>query len=120
MKRFLLADDNADLRSALRLMLETRLKAPLVYEAADHAALIDQSIAHLPECLILDWELPGFTEPDHLSALRDLLPDLKIIVTSARPEAAEAALTQHADAFICKIDPPSEILNAIRNLNGKD
>ena len=28
MKRFLLADDNSNLRSALRLMLETRLKAP--------------------------------------------------------------------------------------------
>jgi hypothetical protein len=44
--------------------------------------------------------------------LRDLLPDLRIIVTSARPEAA--------DAFICKTDPPYEILNAIRRLNGKD
>ena len=120
MKRFLLADDNTALRSALRLMLETRLDAPLVFEAADHAALIDQSMAHAPECLILDWELPGLTEPNHLSALRDLLPDLKIIVTSARPEAAEAAASAQADAFICKADPPSEILNAIQRLNGKN
>jgi DNA-binding NarL/FixJ family response regulator len=120
MQRFLLADDNSTLRSALRLMLETRLKTPLVYEAADHAALIDQSMMHQPDCLILDWELPGFTETDHLSALRDLLPDLKIIAISARPEVAEAALTRHADAFICKTDPPSEILNAIRRLNGRD
>ena len=57
---------------------------------------------------------------DRLAALRDLLPDLKIIVTSAWPEAAEAAMAAHADAFICKTDPPSEILNAIRRLNGKD
>ena len=119
MKRFLLADDNSALRSALRLMLETRLQAPLIFEAADHAALIDQSIRHAPECLILDWELPGLAEPDHLSGLRDLLPDLKIIVTSARPEAAAAA-SAHADAFICKTDPPSEILNVLQRLNGKD
>ena len=120
MKRFLLADDNPDLRSALRLMLETRLAAPLIFEAVDHANLIAQSMAHQPDCLILDWELPGLTEPDRLSALHNLLPDLKIIVTSARPEAAEAAAAAHADAFICKTDPPSEILNAIRRLNGKD
>lgn len=120
MKRFLLADDNSTLRSALRLMLETRLKSPLILEAADHAALIEQSISQQPDCLILDWELPGFTEPDHLAALRELLPDLKIIVTSARPEAAEAAASAHADAFVCKIDPPAEILNAIHRLNGKD
>jgi DNA-binding NarL/FixJ family response regulator len=119
MQRFLLADDNSNLRSALRLMLETRLKSPLVFEAADHAGLIDQSMAHPPDCLILDWELPGFTDHHCLDALRDLFPDLKIIVTSAWPEAAEAALAAHADAFICKTDPPAEILHAIRLLNGK-
>ncbi len=120
MKRFLLADDNSDLRSALRLMLETRLNAPLVFEAADHAALIDQSIAQRPDCLILDWELRGLAEHNCLDALRDLLPDLKIIVTSARPEAAAAVACAPVDAFICKADPPSEILNAIQRLNGKD
>lgn len=120
MKRYLLADDNSDLRSALRLMLETRLNAPQVFETADHAALIDQSMMHKPDCLILDWELPGFQDHRGLDALHDLLPNLKIIVTSAWPEAAEAALTVHANAFVCKTDPPSEILNAIHRLNGKD
>jgi DNA-binding NarL/FixJ family response regulator len=120
MKRFLLADDNPDLRSALRLMLETRLNAPLVFEAVDLAHMIEQSMAHQPECLILDWELPGLGDRSCLTGLRDLLPSLKIIVTSARPEAAVEAANAHADAFICKTDPPIDILNAIRRLNGKD
>jgi DNA-binding NarL/FixJ family response regulator len=120
MKRFLLADDNPDLRSALRLMLETRLHAPQILEAADCASMIEQSMAQQPECLILDWELPGFQEHNCLDALRDLLPALKVIVTSAWPEAAEGAAIAHADAFICKTDPPAEILNAIQRLNGKD
>ena len=119
MKRFLLADDNPDLRSALRLMLETRLNAPLVFETDEQASLIDQSMAHQPDCLILDWELPGLDDPKCLTALRDLLPELKIIVISARPEAAEGSAA-YADAFICKTDPPSEILQAIHHLNGKD
>jgi DNA-binding NarL/FixJ family response regulator len=120
MKRFLLADDNPDLRSALRLMLETRLNAPLVLEADDHAHMIDQSVAYHPDCLILDWELPGLGDRSCLTALRELLPDLKIIVISARPEAAQAAEAARADAFICKTDPPSEILNAIHCLSRKD
>ena len=120
MKRFLLADDNPDLRSALRLMLETRLHTPLVLEADNHARMFDQSRLHHPDCLILDWELPGFDDHASLTALRDLLPELKIIVTSAWPEAAEAALAAQVDAFISKTDPPSEILNAIHRLNGKD
>ncbi len=120
MKCFLLADDNPDLRSALRLMLETRLNAPLVLEADDHACMIDQIIAHQPDCLILDWELPGLKDRSCLAALRDLQPGLRIIVTSAWPEAAQAATAAQADAFICKTDPPSEILNAIQRLRGKD
>jgi len=117
---FLLADDNPDLRSALRLMLELRLNAPRVIEANDYAHLIEQSLAHNPDCLILDWELPGLVGGSHLTALRNLLPDLKIIVTSARPEAAQAAAAAQADAFICQTDPPSEILHAIHCLNEID
>ena len=120
MKRFLLADDNPDLRQALRLMLETRLTRPLVFEADDHSRLLVQGIAHKPDCLILDWELPGFNDHNCLADLHELLPGLKIIVISARPEAAQAAEVAGADAFICKTDPPSEILNAIRRLNGRD
>ena len=120
MKCFLLADDNPDLRSALRLMLETRLNAPLVFEADDQARMMEQGLAHHPECLILDWELPGLDDGNGLRAVRELLPDIKIIVTSAWPEAAEAATVAHADAFISKTDPPSEILTAIQRLNGKD
>ncbi len=120
MKRFLLADDNPDLRSALRLMLETRLNAPLVFEAHDHASMIEQCLAHQPECLILDWELRGFNDRNCLTDLHDLLPELKIIVISARPESAQEAVAAHADAFVSKTDPPSEIMNAIRRLNGKD
>jgi DNA-binding NarL/FixJ family response regulator len=115
----LLADDNPDLRSALRLMLELRLDAPRVIEAGDNTRLIEQSLAHNPDCLILDWELPGLEGGNRLAVLRDLLPDLKIIVTSARPETAPAAAAAQADAFICQIDPPSEILNAIQRLNAR-
>jgi DNA-binding NarL/FixJ family response regulator len=120
MKRFLLADDNPALRSALRLMLETRLDAPLVLEAADQVQMIKQAMAYHPDCLILDWELPGFEQRSCLTALRDLLPELKIIVTSAWPEAAAAAEAAQSDGFVSKTDPPSEVLNTIHRLNGKD
>ncbi len=119
MKRFLLADDNSNLRSALRLMLETRLNAPLVSEAADCTRLIDQSRGHQPDCLILDWELPGLADRSCLTDMRRRLTNLKIIVISARPETAEAA-ADFADAFVCTADPPSEILTAIQRLTTPD
>ena len=120
MNCFLLADDNPDLRSALRLMLETRLAAPLIFEAADYATVIDRIPTYAPECLILDWELPGLDDHRCLAVLCDRLPGLKIIVISARPEVAEAAALAYADVFVCQTDPPSEILNAIQRLTGGD
>ncbi len=115
MKRFLLADDNPALRSALRLMLETRLNAPLVFEATDGLSLIDQSLKHEPDCLILDWELPGLEVHRDLDALRHQLPEIKIIVTSARPEAAVEAAA-YTDAFVAQTDSPDAMLNALHGV----
>ena len=59
MERILLADDNQDLRSALRLLLETRLRLDLVIEARDMEHVLAQVEEARPDCIILDWELPG-------------------------------------------------------------
>jgi CheY-like chemotaxis protein len=45
-----------------------------VIEANDYARLIERSLAHNPDCLIVDWELPGLEGGSRLTALRDLLP----------------------------------------------
>ncbi|MGD8403618.1 MAG: response regulator transcription factor [Anaerolineales bacterium] len=106
--RILLADDNRDSRSALGLLLETRLGASIVGEAATMAALLEQAASTHPDVVILDWELPGKPEADRIVALRSVMPGVQIIVISARPESA--SLAAEADAFINKTDPPEKIL----------
>src|SRR5512138_1166169 len=102
MKKILLADDNTDLRSALRLMLETRLGIELITEARDMGHVIAQVEDSHPDCIILDWELPGRPTRERVSVLRTLIPHLKVIVFSARPESKETALAEGAEAFIAK------------------
>ncbi len=116
MKRILLADDNAELRSALRLLLETRLDLQLVTEARDMEHVLAQVEDSAPDCVILDWELPGRPTRGRVQVLRALLPGLKIVFTSARPEVAEEACLEGADAFICKIDPPDKIHLVLQNM----
>jgi DNA-binding NarL/FixJ family response regulator len=116
MKRILLADDNAELRSALRLLLETRLDLQLVVEARDMEHVLAQVEDSTPDCVILDWELPGRPTRGRVSVLRTLLPGLKVIITSARPEVAGEAWMEGADAFISKIESPLKILTVIQNL----
>jgi DNA-binding NarL/FixJ family response regulator len=116
MKKILLADDNANLRSALRLMLETRLGLEVIMEARDMEHVLAQVEDSRPDCIILDWELPGRPTRERVTVLRAMVPCLKVIALSARPEAKTEANLEKVDAFLCKTDPPEEILKAIRKI----
>jgi two-component system response regulator DesR len=112
MTRILLADDNKDSRSALALLLETRLGATIVGEASTMECLLEQAVVTRPDVVLLDWELPGKPEADRIVVIRSVLPEARIIVISARPESAPKAIA--ADGFINKIDPPEHILAVLK------
>ena len=114
MAQILLADDNPDLRSALRLLLETRLDLQLITEARDMEHVLAQAEDARPDCIILDWELPGRPVRERIRILRALVPQTKIIVISARPEARQEALSEGADAFADKAASPLFILDTMR------
>jgi DNA-binding NarL/FixJ family response regulator len=114
--RILLADDHPALRSALELLLELRLSARIVGESSTMEALISCLPAIHPTLVILDWELPGSPQTGRVEALRRIEPRLKVVITSTRPEAARGALAAGADAFVCKCEPPEQILQVLQDL----
>jgi DNA-binding NarL/FixJ family response regulator len=115
--RILIADDNPAIRSALALLLETRLNATIVGEA-DQMELLLTKVARLqPDIVILDWELPGLPEKSRIAALRMLQPTLKVVVTSSRPEDTQQALTAQADSYVSKTQPPEQVVQAIQSIN---
>ena len=106
--RILIADKNRDSRSALALLLETRLGATIVGEATTMERLLEQAALTHPDVVLLDWKLPGKPEADRIVVMRSVAPGARVIVISARPEAASQAAG--ADAFVNKTDPPERIL----------
>ena len=116
MIRILLADESAEIRSALRLLLETRLDLELISEARDMQHVLAQVEDSHPACIILDWNLPGRPTRERISVLRALVPDIKIIVMNTSPELRQQVLNDGANAFICKTDPPSKLLESIQEL----
>jgi DNA-binding NarL/FixJ family response regulator len=115
--RILLADDQAKVRSALRLLLEQEEDIEVLGEAVDATGLLDWVKVASPDLLLLDWELPGLG-PGLLAALRELCPSLDVIALSGRPESRQAALSAGADAFVSKGDPPEKLLAAICDCQG--
>jgi len=116
MGRILLADDNSDLRSALRLLLETRLDTELIVEARDMEHVLAQVEDSRPDCIILDWELPGRPFRERVAVLRSLVPGLKVIAFSARPESKQSALKEGVEAFVCKAESPLVVLDRLQKL----
>ncbi len=115
--RVLLADDQANVRSALRFLLEHEPNIEVVGEAADATGLL-LAAAHQPaDVLLLDWELPGLPPHHLLRLLRYERPSLQIVASSSRPEACQDALQAGAAAFLSKGAPPDAVLATLQQIS---
>jgi two-component system response regulator DesR len=111
--RVLIADDETQVRSALRLHLEEGAGAIVVGEADNSNDLLASVEVLHPSLLVLDWELPPSGGRGVLRALRAAWPELIVLVLSARPEVRSEALACGANAFVSKTDSPEHLLAAV-------
>lgn len=120
MMRVLLADDQAWLRSAVRLLLEQEPGVEIIGEAAEVRGLLVKAEASRPHLVLLDWELPGDPHAGAgrriVRALHDICPCTRVIVLSGRPEAGHSAIAAGADYFVSKADPPEVLMAALRKV----
>lgn len=114
--RVILADDQQDVRSALRLLLEDEPGLSIVGEAAEVGELLSQVARSGPDLILLDWELPGLATDVVLLRLRSNGRNTRVIALSGKPEARQVSLEAGADAFVSKGDPPEKLLATVRAL----
>jgi len=117
--RILLSDDQAQVRFALRMLLERQPGVEVVGETVNAQELLNRVMVTRPDVVLLSWELPGLGEMGSLSALCQHCPDLIVIALSSRPEARRAALEAGANAFVSKTDPPERLLDLIEQCHGQ-
>lgn len=128
--RILLADDQQEVRSALKLLLDLDHGAWAVEgEASNYEELLKLISSEPYDVILLDWELPGlngdkrsagsFIVQDKLIELRSLQPEIRIIALSGRPEARSEAGIAGIEVFASKGDPPEALLNKLKSLNVK-
>jgi DNA-binding NarL/FixJ family response regulator len=113
--KILLADDNPEVRSALRLLLEQEPMQAIVMEVSDTQSLLAHLSENCPMIVLLDWELPELHNSDVLMMIRSRCPGIKVIALSSKFEARQEALAARVDAFISKTEPPEQILSTLRS-----
>lgn len=112
--RILLADDNPSLRSALALLLETRLNVSVVGESTSMENLLADLPIIRPDIVILDWELPGKPKENRITLLYKAYPSIKVVVIGSQSENIQQSLAIHADAYISKSEPPEQMVQVLQ------
>ncbi|MFF9085019.1 response regulator [Streptomyces sp. NPDC014991] len=116
--RVLLADDQALLRSAFRVLVDSEPDMEVVGEAADGAEAVRLAREHGPDVVLMDIRMPG---TDGLAATRLISADpslgqvrVVILTTFEVDDHVVQALRAGASGFLGKGSEPEELLNAIR------
>ncbi|WP_019885643.1 response regulator [Streptomyces purpureus] len=116
--RVLLADDQALLRSAFKVLVDSEPDMEVVAEAADGAQAVALARSERADVVLMDIRMPG---TDGLAATRMISadPDLSgvrvvMLTTFEVDEYVVQSLRAGASGFLGKGAEPEELLNAIR------
>jgi DNA-binding NarL/FixJ family response regulator len=120
--RVLLVDDDALVRSSLKLLLENAASVVVVGEADDGRGVLAAFDNHHPDVVLMDIRMP---EVDGIQATRLLRsqsspPAVLVLTTFDADELVLRALQAGAAGFLLKHAAPTEIIRAIEAVHAGD
>ncbi|MGW2250804.1 response regulator transcription factor [Kitasatospora sp. NPDC001660] len=122
--RVLLADDQALLRGAFRVLIDAEDDMEVVGEAADGREAVELARATRPDIVLMDIRMPG---ADGLGATAEICGDeelagtrVLILTTFEIDEYVAQALRAGAGGFLGKGADPKELLAAVRTVAAGD
>lgn len=120
--RVLIADDEARIRSSLRLLIEHEPGMVVVAEAADGDEAIAMAGLHRPDVVLMDVQMP---RRNGLEATKEICgeaggPRVIVVTTFDLDEYVFEALRVGASGFLLKNSPPAEVVRAIRVVHEGD
>jgi DNA-binding NarL/FixJ family response regulator len=116
--RVVLVDDQAMVRTGLRMVLAAEPDIDVVGEAADGASGLRVVTELKPDVVLLDVRMPGM---DGLEAARrilaaDLPTRVIVLTTFDEDEYVAAALRAGVSGFLLKVGPPEDLVVAVRTV----
>jgi DNA-binding NarL/FixJ family response regulator len=113
--RVLLVDDDALVRSGLRMMLAGAEGIEVVGEAGDGREVLAAVDRHRPDVVLMDIRMPQLDgiAATHLVRSQPKPPEVIVLTTFDADELVLRALRSGAAGFLLKDTPPTEIVRAI-------
>jgi DNA-binding NarL/FixJ family response regulator len=116
MIRVLLADDEALIRTGIRLILETADDIDIVAEAADGSEAVELLRSHQIDVALLDIRMPKLDGLAAAEQIARLVPHTRVVMltTFGEDEYVARALRAGAAGFLLKDTPPDGLIHAVR------
>lgn len=118
MIKVLLADDHAVVRKGLQLFISYEDNMQLVAEASDGDQLLEVIREHPADVLLLDLDMPRMNGITAIRKIKEIAPDLKIIVLTMHPEDiyGKTALQMGASGYVIKDEEPKKLIRTINRV----
>jgi two-component system, NarL family, response regulator LiaR len=115
--RVMIVDDHAVVREGLRTFLQLQDGIEVVGEAADGREAIELGPRLSPDVILMDLVMPRLDGVRAMRALRDLVPDARVIVLTSflDDERLMPAVQAGAAGYLLKDVEPAELARAVRS-----
>ena len=111
-KRILLVDDEEGIQLLYREEFEEEgFEVTTAYNGAE---ALEQFSQELPDLVILDINMPGMNGIEVLRRMKEINPNLPVILSSAYPEYKQDLSTWASEDYIVKSANMDELKNAVR------
>jgi DNA-binding NarL/FixJ family response regulator len=117
-KKILIVDDHPLICEGLRGTINREPDLMVCGEAANAHQAVEAFQRLAPDIVLLDITLPGRSGLEVIKDLKAIHPDVAILAISMHDESlyAERSLRAGASGYITKLQPPEELIKAIRQV----
>ncbi|HLF70427.1 MAG TPA: response regulator transcription factor [Actinomycetota bacterium] len=116
----MIVDDHSLFRKGLIMVLESEEGIEVVGEAGDGAEALAKAEEAVPDVVLMDVRMPKRSGIEATSAMKDLLPNCKILMLTISDEESDLyeAIKAGASGYLLKEISIEEVANAVRAVYG--
>jgi DNA-binding NarL/FixJ family response regulator len=114
--KVLLADDNEVVREGLESLLAPHDDIVVVGKAVDGLDAVNKAQELKPDVILMDAQMPHLDGPGATRRIKELMPDVKVLILTVYGDYAGDALAAGASWYLTKDCRRQDLLEAIRTL----
>jgi two-component system NarL family response regulator len=117
--RVLIADDHAVFRRGLDMVLASEPDITVIAEADDGGRAVELAVELAPDLVLMDVRMPGLSGIDATRAIKEQLPEAKIVMLTISDEEDDLyeAIKAGANGYLLKEISIDEVADAVRSVH---